>query len=123
LEPEKAEDVIISLPVKKSRIASVDGGIARLHSSHMDMFEEDESNMVVVRYGKKDKVVRLVSDRFAPRNVIILRPGDMEDLDVNEGEMVDIEPYHKLKDELKETWHKFASRFKKKDEDEEEKGD
>jgi len=123
LEHEKDEDVIISLPVKKSRISSVDGGIARLHSSHMEMFEEDESHMVVVRYGKKDKVVHLVSDRFAEKNVIILRPGDMEDLEVDEGDMVDIEPYHKLKDELKETWQKFASRFKRKDEDEEEEGD
>ncbi|MGA1792445.1 MAG: hypothetical protein ACMUHM_00685 [Thermoplasmatota archaeon] len=123
MEQEKDEEVIISLPVKKSSISSVDGGIARLHTSHMDMFEDEESHMVIVRYGKKDKVVRLVSDRFAPKNVIILRQGDMEDLEVDEGDAVDIEPYHKLKDELKETWEKFASRFRKKDEDEEEKGD
>ncbi|MGA1819421.1 MAG: hypothetical protein ACMUHU_00265 [Thermoplasmatota archaeon] len=123
MEKERDEDVIISLPVKKSRISSVDAGIARLHTSHMDMFEDDGSHMVVVRYGKKDKVVRLVSDRLAPKNVIILRQGDMEDLDVDEGDTVDIEPFHKLKDELKDTWKKFASRFRKKNEDQEEKGD
>jgi len=123
LEHEKDEDVIISLPVRKSKISSVEGGIARLHFSHMKMFEEDDQHMVVLKNGKKDKVVRIVSDRLAPKNVIILRAGDMEDLELEDGDIVDIEPYHKLTDELKETWQKFVSRFKKSDEDEEIEGD
>ena len=47
----------------------------------------------------------------------------MEDLDVEEGDVIDIEPYHKLTDELKERWDKFISRFKKSDEDEDEGGE
>ena len=120
MENERDEEVIISLPVKKSKISSVEGGIARLHSSHMEMFEEEEKHMVILKHGKKDKVVHIVSDRLAQKNVIILRSGDMEDLDVEEGDMVDIEPYHKLTDELKDTWNKFVSRFRKKEQEEEE---
>lgn len=113
------EDVVLRLPVRKSKISSVEGGIARVHSSHMDIFEDDEEHRVVLKHGKKDIVVILVSDRLAPKDSITLRSGDMEDLDIDEGEMIDIEPYHKLTDELKETWNKFIAKFKRKDEEEE----
>lgn len=116
---ENDDEVVLKLPVRKSKISSVEGGIARIHSSHMEVFEEeDEDHMVVLKHGKKDLVVRIVSDRLAPRDTITLRSGDMEDLDVTEGDIVDVEPYHKLTDELKEKWNKFISRFKKKDEEE-----
>lgn len=113
------EDVVLRLPVRKSRISSVEGGIARIHSSHMDIFEDDEEHRVVLKHEKKDIVVVLVSDRLAPKDTITLRGGDMEDLEIEEGDLVEIEPYHKLTDELKETWDKFISRFKRKDEEEE----
>jgi hypothetical protein len=118
-ENDDDDDVILKLPVRKSMISSVEGGIARLHSSHMDVFEdENEEHMVVLRHEKKNIVVRIVSDRLAPKDTITLRSGDMDDLDVKEGDMIEIEPYHKLTDELKETWNKFISRFKRKDEEE-----
>ncbi len=113
------EDVVLRLPVRKSRISSVEGGIARIHSSHMDIFEDDEEHRVVLKHEKKDIVVVLVSDRLAPKDTITLRGGDMEDLKIEEGDLVEIEPYHKLTDELKETWDKFISRFKRNDEEEE----
>jgi hypothetical protein len=86
----------------------------------MDVFdEEDEEHMVVLKFGKKDLVVKIVSDRLAPTDTITLRSGDMESLEVKEGDIIEIEPYHKLTDELKEKWDKFISRFKRKDEEEE----
>jgi hypothetical protein len=118
LDKEKDEEVVIELPVHKSAISSVDKGIARLHSSHMDMFEEDEDHMVLISNEKKKIVVKLVSDRFARKDMIILRSGDMEDLDVREGDMVSIEPYHKMTDELKESWRKFVKKFKRGSEEE-----
>jgi hypothetical protein len=120
---ENDEEVVLKLPVRKSMISSVEGGIARIHSSHMDMFEEDEEHRVVLRNDKKDIVVILVSDRLAPKDTITLRTGDMEDLDVDEGDIIEIEPYHKLTDELKERWTKFISRFKKSEEEEDEGGE
>jgi hypothetical protein len=119
LAKDNDEDVVLRLPVRKSRISSVEGGIARIHSSHMDIFEEEEEHRVVLKHEKKDIVVILVSDRLAPKDTITLRGGDMEDLEIEEGDLVEIEPYHKLTDELKETWDKFISRFKRKDEEEE----
>lgn len=117
---ENDEDVVLRLPVRKSKISSVESGIARLHSSHMDVFEEEnEGQMVVLRHDKKDLVVKIVSDRLAPKDTITLRSGDMEKLDVREGDTIEVEPYHKLTDELKERWNKFISRFKRKDEEEE----
>jgi hypothetical protein len=117
---ENDEEVVLKLPVRKSKISSVEGGIARIHSSHMDVFdEEDEEHMVVLKFGKKDLVVKIVSDRLAPTDTITLRSGDMESLEVKEGDIIEIEPYHKLTDELKEKWDKFISRFKRKDEEEE----
>lgn len=117
---EKDEEVKISLPVRRSKISSVEEGIARLHSSHMEMFNEQETSMVLIRNGKKHSVVKIVGDRFAPENMIILRAGDMEHLDIDEGDMVDIEPYHKLTGELKEKWQKFVSRFKSNEKEEKE---
>jgi hypothetical protein len=119
LDKENDEEVVIKLPVHKSAISSVDKGIARLHSSHMDMFEEDEDHMVTVTNEKKKIVVKLVSDRFARKDMIIMRSGDMEDLDVKEGDIVNIEPYHKMTDELKESWSKFVKKFKRGREEEE----
>lgn len=112
------EEHMLTLKVKKSAISSVESGVARMHSSHLDCFEaEEEHEMVVIRNDKKTIVVKLVSDRLAPMDMIILREGDMEDLKIKEGDEVSIEPYHKLTDEIKGKWDKFVSRFKK-DEDE-----
>jgi len=122
LDKETDEEVAVTLPVHKSAISSVDKGIARLHSSHMDMFEEDEDRMVLLKNGKKKIVVKLVSDRFARKDMIILRSGDMDDLDVKEGDLVKIEPYHKMTDEIKESWKMFVKKFKREEEDEEEGG-
>ena len=117
---ENDEEVVLKLPVRKSKIFSVEGGIARIHSSHMDVFDEDdEDHMVVLKHGTKDLVVRIVSDRLAPKETITLRSGDMEHLEVKEGDIVEVGPYHKLTDELKDKWEKFISRFKRKDEEDE----
>lgn len=117
------EHIVLRLPVRKSKIFSIESGIARIHSSHMDMFEDEEEHRVVLKHEKKDIVVILLSDRLAPKDTITLRAGDMEDLEIHEGDVVEIEPYHKLTDELKETWDRFISRFKRKGEEEEEGGD
>ena len=117
------DDVVLRLPVRKSKISSVEGGIARIHSSHMDMFEEDEEHRVVLKKEKNDIVVILVGDRLAPKDTITLRSGDMDDLEVEEGDIIEIEPYHKLTDDLKERWEKFISRFRKNDEEEDEGGE
>jgi hypothetical protein len=89
----------------------------------MEMLPEDEEHMVVLRYEKKSIVVKLVADRLAQKDVVTLRSGDMDSLGVNEGDEISIEPYHKIKDELKESWKKFVSRFKKKKDEEEEGGE
>lgn len=83
----------------------------------MDMFPEEESPMAVISNEKKKVVVKIVSDRLAPINFITLREKDINDLDISEGEEVDIEPYHKLTEDLKVRWQSFKARFKK-DEDE-----
>ncbi|MBN1390109.1 MAG: hypothetical protein JXA22_05650 [Candidatus Thermoplasmatota archaeon] len=113
MEPEEKEDVNISLPVRRSRISSVEGGIARLHHSHLDMFRDEEMRTAVIRHGKKHCVVKLVGDEIAPTDVIILRSGDMKHLGIDEGDVVEVEPYHEMTGELRETWQKFVSRFER----------
>ncbi|MFW3145660.1 MAG: hypothetical protein ACMUIE_02475 [Thermoplasmatota archaeon] len=122
MDKECNEEHVITLKVKKSAISSVDSGVARMHTSHLDCFEDEDLEMVVIRHEKKSVVVKLVSDRLAPMETITLRPGDMESLKIKEGEEVTIEPYHKMTDDIKGKWDKFVKRFKK-DEDEEEGGD
>ncbi len=107
----------IELSVKVSSIHSVETGIARIHSSYLEDMGDD-IKMVVITFGEKDIVARLVSDRLAPKGVVILRSGDMESLKVKEGEMVTLTPYKKLTEGLKARWMKFKTRFKK-DENEE----
>ena len=110
----------VSLPVRQSSISSVESGIARIHDSHMDMFEGDEHPMGVISHEKNRIVVKIVADRLAPEGYITLRSKDIEDLEVEEGEEVILEPYSKMTEDLKASWKKFTSRFKK---DEETEGD
>ena len=115
------EEHSVTLKVKKSAVSSIDSGVARIHKSHMDVFEDDEIEMVELRAGKKHKVVKLVADRLAKKGHVILREGDMEDLEVEDGDEVELHPYHKLSDDLKERWRKFKEKFRRdKEEDEEE---
>jgi predicted DNA-binding antitoxin AbrB/MazE fold protein len=111
----------VTLKVQKSEVKSFDSGIARINSSHMEAFDEDHLKMVELRAGKKHKVVKLVSDRFAKKGHVVLREGDMEDLKINDGDEVQLYPYHKISEDLKNTWKKFQDRFRQhKEEDEKE---
>jgi hypothetical protein len=115
------EDHSVTLKVHKSKVGSFDSGVARIHSSHMDSFEQDELEMVELRAGKKHKVVKLVSDRFAKKGRVVLREGDMKDLEIKNGDEVELHPYHTFSEDLKESWKKFQDKFRRhKDEDEEE---
>ncbi|MEA3559226.1 MAG: hypothetical protein U9R75_08245 [Candidatus Thermoplasmatota archaeon] len=120
MEKNEEEGLAITLKVKQSKISSVGSGVARMHSSHLDCFEETDHDMVVIKKEGRSIVVKLVSDRLAQQNVLIMREGDMEDLKVKEGDEVTIEPYHKITKEIKERWDKFISRFKKNEEEENE---
>jgi len=117
------EDNKVTLKVHQSKIDSLDSGIARIHSSHMDNFEKDEIEMVELRAGKKNKVVKLVSDRFAKKGRVVLRKGDMDDLNIKNGDEVELHPYHTFSEDLKESWKKFQEKFRHYDEkDEQEEG-
>lgn len=117
------DDNSVTLKVHQSKVDSFDSGIARIHSSHMDSFEGDELEMVELRAGKKHKVVKLVSDRFAKKGRVVLREGDMKDLGIKNGDEVELRPYHTFSEDLKESWKKFQDRFRHHDEkDEEEEG-
>ncbi len=106
------------MKVKKSAISSVGSGVARMHSSHLDVFDEEkEHEMISISSAERSIVAKLVSDRLAPRDVIILREGDMDELKIEEGDEVTIEPYQKMTDEIKGKWNKFVSRFKKEEEE------
>ena len=112
------ENMKVSLPVRMSAISSVESGLARIHISHMEMFEGHEHPMAVISKDKKRVVVKIVADRLALEGFITLRNKDMESLGIKESDVVDLEPYSKLTDELKVSWNKFKDRFKKKDEEE-----
>jgi hypothetical protein len=122
-EQKDESEHFVTLKVQKSAIGSIDSGIARINSTYLKSFEKEEIGMVELRAGKKKKVVRLSSDRLVPRGKVVLREGDIEDLEVDEGDEIEIHPYHKLTDDLKEKWEKFKNRLKKKKDEEEEDND
>lgn len=109
----------LTLKVIKSAIDSVDSGVARIHTSHLGIFENNDIHLVEIKSEKKQKVVRLVSDRFAKKDHVVLREGDMEDLEVEEGDEVGIHPYKNLSEDVKENWRKLKDRFRSKKEEEE----
>ena len=122
-EIHEDESNSVILKVHLSKVDSFDSGIARINSSHMDDFEKDEIEMVELKAGNKQKVVKLVSDRFAKIGHVVLREGDMEDLEIKDGDDVEIRPYHSFSEDLKESWKKFKDRFRDHDEnDKEEEG-
>ncbi|MBN1390188.1 MAG: hypothetical protein JXA22_06060 [Candidatus Thermoplasmatota archaeon] len=117
---EDADHVV--LKVHKSAISSIGSGVARINQSYLDCFEDHKIEMVELRAGKKHKVVKLVSDRFAKKGHVVLREGDMEDLEVKEGDEIELHPYKKLSQDMKENWQKFKDRFHRKPEEDEEEG-
>lgn len=118
-EIHEDEDNSVNLKVHLSKVDSFDSGIARIHSSHMDDFDQDEIEMVELRAGKKQKVVKLVSDKYAKIGRIVLREGDMEDLEIKDGDEVELRPYQTFSEDLKESWKKFKDKFRKDDDTEE----
>jgi hypothetical protein len=120
LENDEQKELAIKLKVVQSKIKSVGAGVGRIHSSHLSELGDEAPELIVVRSEEHKKVVKLVSDRLAPDDGIVLREDDIEDLKVGEGDMVTIEPYSSISDDVKELWKKMKDKFKKKDEEEEE---
>lgn len=119
-EKEEIDIEALKLQVYQSSIGSVGSGIARMNSIHLEIFGDDPPQLVLVRSEEKEKTVKLVSDRLAEKGKIILRKDDMVDLNLKDGDEVEILPYTKLSDDLKNKWDHFKERFRKDDEEEEE---
>lgn len=119
MKPKKNEEEnYVTLKVARSAITSMESGIARIHDSHMKGFNENEMEQVELRAGKKKKVVKLVSDRMAKKNTVILRNGDMDDLKVNEGSDIELHPHHTMREDMKASWKSFTERLRGKKEEE-----
>ena len=116
---DEIEEFDIVLKVKKSMISSVEKGIARVNSSYAEILGEEKHRTVTLTHGKKNIAVRLVADRFVPEGYIVLREGDMENLDVAEEQEVELKPYHTLGDDIKANWIKLKEKIRRKDADKE----
>lgn len=121
MEENETEEQFVTLKVAASAISSIDSGVARIHESYLNDFEEGEMDLVELRANEKKKVVKLVADKLAKKNVVVLREGDMEFLEVKEDDDVEIHPYHTLGEDLKASWKKFRDRLTGKHEEEEDK--
>jgi hypothetical protein len=119
-EDEANEEEGITFKVKKSKIGSVDSGIARIHSSYLEDIELSDEHLVSIKSEEGGITAKLVSDRLAEKGFIVLRSADIDDLKVDEGSEVTLEPYVTVKDEMKDLWEKFKARFKSDDDEEEE---
>jgi hypothetical protein len=121
MKKEEEQNVeTLRLKASISSIGSVGSGIARMNSKHLEAFGEEVPELIVVRTDEHKKVIKLVSDKLAPKGRIVLRKDDMEELEIDEDSEVDIAPYTKLSDDLRKTWSEFKERFRKDEEEEEE---
>jgi hypothetical protein len=110
----------ISLKVAMSKIGAVDHGIARINSKYLKDADLGDKNLVTLRSEDSSVTVRLVSDEIANEGVVSLREGDMEKLDVKEGDNIQMEPYTTVLEDTKEMWGRIKERFKKEEKEEEE---
>jgi hypothetical protein len=115
---EEEERESISLKVVSSSIESVDSGIARIHSTYLDEIDLGEKNLVTLRSENGIVTAKLVSDKLATKGAVVLREGDMKRLQVEEGDMIEMEPYSSVKDDIKDLWVKFKNRFKEETDEE-----
>ncbi len=122
-EEEEKEEIKLTLKASLSSIGSVGSGIARMNSRHLEAFGEEAPELIVIRSEEHKKVVKLVSDKLAPKGRIVLRKDDMEELEIEKDDEIDVLPYEKLTDQVKEAWEDFKDRFRKEDEEEEEEED
>lgn len=114
---KETEEFDIVLKVRKSMISSVEKGIARVNSSFAEILGEEKHRTVTLAHGKKNIAVRLVADRFVPEGYIVLREGDMVNLDVAADSEIEIKPYHTLGEDIRANWIKLKEKVRKKDAD------
>jgi hypothetical protein len=92
------EEKGIELIVRKSPISG--SGIARVHSSIIDLPEFNEGKVALIEKEKNHRVLRLVADSMMMKGRISIRQKDMDKLKVKEGEKVKMLPVKGVGDHI-----------------------
>lgn len=102
----------VSMNVFPSSISSVDSGIARINEEHIKELGNEEHHLVRIRSEKTTITSKLFGDKLVPEGQVVLREGDMKELDVEQGDMVILLPYTTIKEEISSSWDNFTRKVK-----------
>lgn len=135
---EEKKDIILEMKVRKSDIER--SGLVRMNDNTLSKLGVDEDKRITISTDEKTLIRKAIADSSVKKNEIFLRPDEREQLDVDEDDIVLVEDYDTISEEVKESLgdakekagesiHKIRSRLGKsiekikerfQDEDEEE---
>lgn len=100
MNKEVDEHISLDLKVRKSDIERV--GIARVNDKVLSKLQVEEGERVVITKDEQSILRKAFGDEAVKEDEIFLRPTSREELDVKEGDVVKVEDYETVGEEIKE---------------------
>lgn len=100
MNKEVDEHISLDLKVRKSDIERV--GIARVNDKVLSKLRVEEGERVVITKDEQSILRKAFGDEAVKEDEIFLRPTSREELDVKEGDVVKVEDYETVGEEIKE---------------------
>jgi formylmethanofuran dehydrogenase subunit D len=101
LTEQEQEEIKIELVVKESPIEAKDG-VARINEAVLKQLGVEEGHSVVTTAGEKSLLLTVFADNLIEKNMISIRPGDLERLGIGTGDKVQLEPHKTVAEVLSE---------------------
>ena len=126
MNKESDETIFLNLKVRKSDVEQK--GIIRVNDKVLSNLGVKEGERIVVSKGEQVVLRKAFGDESVNEDEIFLRPTAREDLDVNEGDIVKVEDYETIGDDVKEKlgdvkekiskgFSKLKEKFRKKEDE------
>ncbi|MEA3457400.1 MAG: hypothetical protein U9R21_01835 [Candidatus Thermoplasmatota archaeon] len=101
MNKETNEPISLDLKVRKSDIERV--GVVRLNDKILSKLGVEEGERVTVSTDEQTILRKAFGDEAVKNDEIFLRPTSREELDVEEGDVVRVEDYETLSEDIKES--------------------
>ncbi len=104
------ESISFDLKVRKSDIERV--GVARINDKTLTKLGVEEGERVVISKGEQSIIRKAFGDEAVKEDEIFIRPKGKEELDVEAGDIVKVEDFETIGEELKEKLGDFKEYVK-----------
>ena len=104
------ESIYIDLKVRKSDIERV--GVVRMNDKTLTKLEVKEGERVVISKGEQSILRKAFGDAAVNEDEIFIRPAGREELDVEDGDIVKVQDFETISEDIKEKLGDFKEYVK-----------